>query len=137
MAYDPKQMQFYAEAVFIRNSDDGTLQQLVAHNGEVLLDLRDMTFAATTNSVAPAITPASGVTGDTLTCSTGTWTHRPLSYTYQWYRDGVAINGATAATHVCVVADVSKPLTCKVAATNRAGAASAVESSNSVTPTAP
>jgi hypothetical protein len=47
------------------------------------------------NSVAPAI---SGTVrqGYTLTCSSGTWSNTPDSYSYQWRRDGSEIIGANA-----------------------------------------
>ena len=69
------------------------------------------------NSVAPAI---SGTTtqGQTLTCSTGTWSNTPDVYVYQWSRSGSPIIGATAATRVLALADVGATLTCTVTATN-------------------
>lgn len=91
------------------------------------------------NTVAPAITPTTGVIGDTLTCSTGTWTGSPApSYTYQWKRAGANIAAATASTYVVVAADVrtastagAPAITCVVTATNTAGAPTAT--SNTVT----
>ncbi len=68
------------------------------------------------NSVLPAITGTVEV-GETLTCSTGTWTGA-TSYAYQWLRDGVAITGATAATHTITVDDLLCVLSCRVTATN-------------------
>lgn len=68
------------------------------------------------NSVAPAIT-GTQTQGQTLTCSNGTWSKSP-SYTYQWKRSGVAIDGATAATRVLAAGDVGATLTCVVKATN-------------------
>jgi hypothetical protein len=63
-------------------------------------------------AVAPvALTPAiSGTakTGQTLTGSYGYYDANGNAEgvsTFQWYRDGAAIAGATAKTHVCVVAD--------------------------------
>jgi len=67
------------------------------------------------NSVAPAITGTT-TQGQTLTCSTGTWTQSP-SYTYQWNRSGVAIIGATASTRVLAAGDVGATMTCTVKAT--------------------
>lgn len=68
------------------------------------------------NSVAPAIT-GTETEGEDLTCSSGTWSNTP-SYAYQWKRSGVAISGATAATHTLVTADAGETLTCVVSATN-------------------
>ncbi|HET7311791.1 MAG TPA: hypothetical protein VFJ17_10755 [Mycobacteriales bacterium] len=59
--------------------------------------------------------------GKTLTCSDGTWQRSPTSYTRRWYRNGAAISGATARTHVVVSADLQRKLTCAVTATNAGG----------------
>lgn len=72
------------------------------------------------NTVAPAIT-GTRVEGFALTCSTGTWTNAPTSYTYQWKRDGVNISGETASSHLLVAADVGHTLTCAVVAHNALG----------------
>lgn len=68
------------------------------------------------NSVAPAITGTT-TSGQTLTCSTGTWSKSP-SFTYQWNRGGVAIAGANASTLVLAAPDVGSTMTCTVTATN-------------------
>jgi len=69
------------------------------------------------NSVLPAI---SGTTtsGQTLTCTSGTWSNTPDAYAYQWNRSGAAIIGATAATRVLAAGDVGATMTCTVTATN-------------------
>jgi lysophospholipase L1-like esterase len=95
------------------------------------------------NTVAPAIS-GTEAEGETLTCSTGTWTGTPApTYAYQWYRaitsggsivtsgglfTGVAISGATASTYELVTDDVGELLYCEVTATNASG--SAMEQSN-------
>jgi hypothetical protein len=58
-----------------------------------------------TNSSVPTISGTAQV-GQTLTATTGIWTHNPTSFTYQWNRAGGAISGATASTYVPVAADV-------------------------------
>lgn len=68
------------------------------------------------NSVAPAITGTT-TQGQTLTCSSGTWSMSP-SFAYQWRRSGVPIIGATAATRVLAVDDVGATMSCTVTATN-------------------
>lgn len=83
------------------------------------------------STVAPAIT-GTATTGNTITCSTGTWTGPADSYTYQWVRDGVPIGNATAATRVVAGADVGHALKCVVTAYNEDGSAS--RDSNVVTP---
>lgn len=68
-------------------------------------------------SVAPAIT-GTPTQGQTLTCSTGTWSNTPDAYAYQWNRSGSPIAGATASTRVLAAGDVGATLTCTVKATN-------------------
>ena len=73
------------------------------------------------------------IVGSVLTSTNGTWSGSPSSYTYQWYRDGVAIAGQTGTTHTIVSADLGgHQLTCQVAATN-AGGASTPATSNQIT----
>jgi hypothetical protein len=72
---------------------------------------------------AKPVLSGTAVFGRTLSVTKGTWTvsavgnwgSGPLVTTYQWYRNGVAIVGATAATHAIVVADIGKTLTVRVA----------------------
>lgn len=83
------------------------------------------------NTVAPAITGTATV-GQTLTCSTGTWTGAtPFTYTYQWKRNNVDILGATLSTYTLVIADDATSIKCTVTATNGSGSVSA--DSNTVT----
>ena len=80
-----------------------------------------------TNSSAPTISGTAQV-GQTLTATTGVWTHNPTSFTYQWNRAGTAIGGATASTYVPVAADVGNTLTVSVVATNSGGSSFAATS---------
>jgi hypothetical protein len=78
---------------------------------------------APVNSVAPALS-GTEVEGNTLTCSDGTWTGlSPITYTYQWFRDDVEIEGETANTYELVLADVGTVVHCEVTATNVGGTA--------------
>ena len=75
------------------------------------------------NTVAPAIT-GTAQEGQTLTCSTGTWTGTPIiTYAYQWKRNGSNIGSATNSTYLLVAADVGQSIKCTVTATNGAGSA--------------
>jgi hypothetical protein len=87
---------------------------------------------APANTVAPALSGTHNV-GQTMTCSTGTWTGTAvISYTYQWKRDGVAIGGETASTYVLTSSDLAPAsIKCTVTATNGVGSASA--DSNAIT----
>lgn len=69
------------------------------------------------NSALPEIT-GDLYQGETLTCSTGTWSNTPDTYAYQWHRDGSAIIGATANTRVLALADAGAAMSCTVTATN-------------------
>jgi len=83
------------------------------------------------NTVAPVIS-GTGVVGQTLSCSTGTWTGIPApTYSYQWVRGMSDIPGATSSNYTLVQADATFVITCQVTATNVAGSAS-VTSSNSL-----
>lgn len=83
------------------------------------------------NTIAPVISGTVTV-GSVLTSTTGTWEGaEPITYTYQWLRNGSNISGATSSTYTLVVADVDSNISCQVTATNSAGSASAT--SNSIT----
>jgi PKD repeat protein len=77
-------------------------------------------------SVGPPGISGSASIGHTLSCATGAWSGTaPLSYTYQWKRDGLPLAGATKATYLVAAADGGHSLTCGVTATNPAGTANA------------
>lgn len=63
----------------------------------------------------PTITGTARV-GATLTASAGSWSPAPVALTYQWYRSGVAITGATASTYMLVTDDLGKTITVKTTA---------------------
>ncbi len=76
------------------------------------------------NTSPPTITGIPKV-NEILTAHSGTWTGSP-TFTYQWYRDGVAISAATAITYNPVDADLLHVLTFGVIGTNVGGSASAI-----------
>jgi hypothetical protein len=110
----------------INNSIGWGSSQLTSWSGATDIDGGN----APTNTVAPAIT-GTAQEGQTLTCSTGTWTGSP-TYTYQWKRNGNNITSATNSTYTLVTADVSQSIKCTVTATNILGSANA--DSNTVVP---
>jgi hypothetical protein len=57
-----------------------------------------------TNTPTPTITGLPAV-GKTLTAVPGTWTPATATFTYQWYRNSVAISGATSSSYTMVAAD--------------------------------
>ena len=85
------------------------------------------------NLALPSIS-GTAQSGQTLSCSEGTWTEMGNVYTFSWNRDGGAISGATSASYTVAAADVAHLLTCSVTATNTGGAVTAT--SGAVVPTA-
>lgn len=55
-------------------------------------------------------------TGHTLTVMVGAWTPKPERYSYQWYRNGVALSGRTAKTYRLTSSDRGKKIHAKVTA---------------------
>src|SRR5262249_53026836 len=84
------------------------------------------------NLVPPAITGRPYV-GETLACSSGTWSGSPMAYEFQWIRSGAAIDVATASTHLLAVEDVGV-MTCAVTAANPSGSTRQVSNSVTVSP---
>jgi pimeloyl-ACP methyl ester carboxylesterase len=77
------------------------------------------------NSVLPVISGTVEV-GETLSTTDGTWTGtEPITYTYQWKRDGVNISGETDSTYIITVDDVGSEITVTVTGTNDVGSDSA------------
>jgi len=87
--------------------------------------------------IAPTVSGTATV-GAPLSTTNGNWNGYPSpSYTYQWYRSGSAIGGATSSSYTAVNADQGNTITCTVTATNSVGSDSS-GSSNSITmPAAP
>jgi len=84
------------------------------------------------NTVAPAVTPTSNIFANTLlTCTTGTWTNTPLSYSYSWYADGNLVQSGSGNTYT-PTGQAGKVIYCEVGATNADGTGSANSNSVSV-----
>jgi hypothetical protein len=65
--------------------------------------------------VIPTITGTARV-GSTLTANPGSWSPAPVTLSYQWYRSGVVITGATLSTYKLTSADLGKTSTVRTAA---------------------
>ncbi len=65
--------------------------------------------------VTPTIS-GSATVGEVLTAKPGTWKPNTTTFSYQWYRSGKAIKGATKATYVLTNSDLGKTITVKVTA---------------------
>lgn len=73
------------------------------------------------NIVAPQ-TIGTGELGDTLICGDGTWTGTlPITYTYQWYQDGIAIPTQDSNRLVIIEDYIGTEVWCIVTATNACG----------------
>lgn len=66
--------------------------------------------------------------GQTLGYQNDTWDHSPTSFSYQWFRDGVAISGATGAQYLLVDADLGAMIRVEVVGTNAYGNSAPVAS---------
>ncbi len=68
------------------------------------------TGTAAENIVVPAVT-GNTLAGETLTADDGSWIPAEGTlYTYQWYRDGEAIDGAINGTYILQDADIGKTI---------------------------
>ncbi|WP_263422334.1 carboxypeptidase regulatory-like domain-containing protein [Arthrobacter sp. StoSoilB5] len=75
----------------------------------------NLAFPAQALSPAPVPTiTGTAKVGSTLTAGPGVWGPAPVTLTYQWKANGVAVVGGTAATYVPVAGDVGKTLTVTV-----------------------
>ena len=79
------------------------------------------------NTAQPLI-DGNGFEGAILTVIyNGTWTGAmPITYSYQWQRNGIDIVGETAITYTIVNADLLQIINCLVTATNTAGSSSVI-----------
>src|SRR5690606_15045588 len=85
---------------------------------------KDLSVVPPVNTAAPVISRPPSV-GQTLTCSTGSWSQTIDEFSFQWYRDGIVISGATGNSYVLVTADAGKLMSCRVTASNLSGTANA------------
>ncbi|MDQ1083948.1 MULTISPECIES: hypothetical protein [Microbacterium] len=67
----------------------------------------------TLTGATPTISGTTKV-GYTLTAKAGTWAPAPVTLSYQWLRNGVAISGATASTYKLTSTDKGKRITVRV-----------------------
>lgn len=87
--------------------------------------------SAPSNYVAPALSGTLAF-GQTITCSTGSWSGSPTSYAYAWLVNGVHDPSLGSANSIVVsVANELDQITCRVTATNAYGSVAA--NSNTVT----
>jgi hypothetical protein len=81
------------------------------------------------NTTPPTISGKNNV-GELFTVNDGTWVGtNPITYTYQWKRNGTNIIGETNSTYTTVLADSGQTITCLVTATNILGSTNAISNS--------
>ena len=77
------------------------------------------------NQGRPEISGSGGL-GQTLNCSSGTWSNSPTEFVYQWLRDKTqSIPTGTTSSYKVQEADEGHSLSCRVTAINRGGSAKA------------
>jgi hypothetical protein len=87
--------------------------------------------AAPANLTLPSISGTAQV-GSVLTRVNGTWSGTaPITYSHQWYANGVLIPGATGATYTPVDGDVGKAITIKTTASNAVGSVTVTSAATS------
>lgn len=85
---------------------------------------------APVNTIAPKIDGNAIVNAKIDVIDNGTWTgDLPITYTYQWKKNGIDIIGETNNQYTTVMDDLGKSITCVVTATNISGSASATSNS--------
>ena len=86
------------------------------------------------NITAPFIRNLIYIIGDTITVEIGTWSGTaPITYTFQWKRNGINIIGETTQFYIAQLSDVGQTITCEVTATNIVGSSNAISNSIVVT----
>lgn len=91
-----------------------------AANAAGFLLLGSTSGQAPSNKTFPIISGDPSV-GGVATTTNGTWTGSPSSFTIKWYRNSVAIAGATNQTYTFVNADAGTTITVGIKATNSFG----------------
>lgn len=74
--------------------------------------------------------------GNTLFCSTGSWTNDPSAYSYKWLRNGIPLTGQTSSTFEVQGNEVGAMLACRVTAINGHGSGMATSNALQVQPLA-
>ena len=119
--------------LFVQVTISSASSTMTAESGQV-------TVAAAAPATAPVSTArpkvsGSAKVGSTLTGSAGGWTaNYPLTYAYQWFRDGATISGATKTTYKVTTSDAGRKLSLRVTATSAGKSATATSSATSTVP---
>ena len=90
----------------------------------VVVDPQPGTAPVTQPATLSTITGNYNNAGAVLTCPQGTWGGTPLSYSFQWFRNGVSLgsaNGGSTNQYTVQSADLPGVIQCVVTATNASG----------------
>lgn len=88
----------------------------------LLINILNYTGLSLPVNIAPPVISGTLEVGQVLHVSSGTWIGlTPFTYTYQWYRDGVAIDGETDADYTTQAEDDQASISATVRATNSVG----------------
>jgi hypothetical protein len=129
-AFNGQPLSAFACTQWDMESNGGVLEAVPSALGGAGASFSVSTVAPPTDTAPPVISGTARV-GDSLSCSTGSWTGKPTpTLTYQWLRDGSPISGATVDSYQVQAVDQGHGLTCQVTASNAAGQAN--ETSNAV-----
>lgn len=113
----------YSGDLFIADSRNERVQRWNAYGYTyyaTVVEAPSVSVSVPVNQSVPQIT-GSPLVGERLTCTNGTWSDGPTSFTRGWLRDDALIAGTDAATYVVSAADAGHALTCRVRAGNSAG----------------
>jgi hypothetical protein len=96
------------------------------------IDYENAQFQAPVNTTPPTIS-GSNIVGNLLKVTdNGVWSGTiPITFTYQWKRNGIDIAGETTSEYTTQLIDSGETITCEVIATNIVGTTSQI--SNSIT----
>lgn len=113
----------YAEVITAGGSNTRLTLDTSNTSNMVIDNIKVELYALIPQKLAAPVMTGTGLVGTTLSLDNGAWAALPasLTYTYQWYADGVLIPGETAASYVVQVGQLGKTITGKVTATNSEG----------------
>ena len=89
------------------------------------------TLAVPAAAGRPVVTGDRSV-GSLVTCETGAWSGSPTAHTVQWLRAGRPIAGATTGRYRIADEDIGSVISCRVIASNAAGAGAAADAAGIV-----
>ena len=84
-------------------------------------------------NTSPPIISGKNNVGELFTVNDGTWTGTlPITFTYQWKRNGTNIIGETNSTYTTVLADLGQTISCEVTANNITGSNSSISNTATI-----